>query len=895
MEPTPEFKKKKGISPVWILPIIALCISGWIAYTSYQNAGIGIVIFFDDASGITPGKTQIIYRGIPIGQISQLEPDLDNRRIKALAEIDKTASGLLVEDTRFWIVKPEISAASVQGLDTLLSGSYIGIQPGTSSDPEEIFTGLSSPPPIPAETPGLHVKLRAEELGSVQTGSGIYFRNIRIGSVTNVELEQGNAFVIINIYIKPDYAHLVKEDSRFSKAGGINISGKLTNLEVQIESLASLLKGGIVLFTPEVFKDSKPAQNRQIFPLYENIESARYGIPMTLQLASSTGITEGETQVIYRGLVAGIVEKIEFNEDERHSVTAHIMLDPRAEGILRSTTEFWIVRPEISLEGMENLDTILSGPFITFLPGDGPFRRNFEILPEPPPLRPLRPGSELLLSAAKSHSINKGAPVKYKEKKVGEVLDVGFDDDFDKSEILIFIYEQYEELVQPTSVFWKEGGIAFDAGFSGVHLQTDSLNAVLNGGISFITPKAAAATSPEKADNINFSVYESYAEAVRESPLLQSDGYHFQLKTDNPESFKVGTPLYYQKIEVGKVTGFRLSEDNHTTIIDCFLEKQYAGTVNSSSRFYNISGITVKGSLSGFTVAAQSLQSIVTGGIGFFTPQRNAIPQKNDIFPLYADRSAAEDIDKITVSVRFRESGDLRKGSPVRYKGVEIGYVSDLSFADEMIDIIVKLSIDKEAESFFRSGTMIWTEKAEMSLSGIRNLKNVLFGSYLSILPGSGNLSKEFIALSDPPSITVENTAGLHVVLESKHLGSLKIDSPVFYRQVKIGKVVGYKLSDTFRSVFIHLNIEDPYRPLIRENTKFWKASGARIEGGLFSGLSVSIESLEALLAGGIAVATPNNSRMLSGSEKYHFTLHDQAEKEWLDWQPEIKLVEGEE
>jgi len=347
MEPIPVFKEKKAISPVWTLPIIALCICVWIIYTSYQNAGIPITVFFDDATGITPGKTQVIARGVPIGTVSQILPDLKNRRVKTVIKMDKSAADMLVDGTLFWIVRPEISAASVQGLDTLFSGSYIAIQPGISDVQTREFVGVGSAPPIPKETPGLHINLQAERLGSIQNGSEIYYRNVSIGSVTNHSLDQQTDSIIINLFIQPQYAHLVKEGSRFCYASGITIQGKLTNLKVHVESLASLIKGGIVLHTPTELSDTRPVSNGHIFPLYKDLDSARYGIQMTLQLASSRGIAEGETKVIYRGLVAGVVEKIEFSNDSRQTVTARIMLDPRAERILRETTQFWLVSPEI--------------------------------------------------------------------------------------------------------------------------------------------------------------------------------------------------------------------------------------------------------------------------------------------------------------------------------------------------------------------------------------------------------------------------------------------------------------------------------------------------------------------------------------------------------------------
>ncbi len=895
MEQAPAFKRKKGISPVWTLPIIALGICIWIVYTSIQNAGITVTIYFEDASGITPGKTQIITRGIPIGKVERLEPDLGNRRIKTVTSIDRSVEEMLVKDAQFWVVRPEISAASVQGLETLLSGSYIGFQPGTSTEEQRQFVGLSSPPPISGETPGLHISLLTKKLGSIQNGSEVYFRNISIGEVTRYSLSEDNDTVVIRVYIEPRYAHLVRTGSRFHDASGMSISGKLTNLEIKVESFVSLIKGGIVLQTPATLADTPPAENGQSFTLYEDHDAAKYGIPMTLQLTSSIGITEGETKLIYRGLVAGVVEKIEFNDDEQHTVTAHIMLDPRAERILRTNTRFWIVRPEIGIEKIKNLDVLLSGPYITFIPGEGDFQNHFAILPEPPPQKPLRPGFEVVLQAPRSFAIQSGAPIKYKDKKVGEVLDVELDAGLESFTILGFIYQRYEPLVRRDSVFWNDGGFSFDASLAKLHLEVNSIRDILRGGISFLTPTASAAGSEDSPVSPVFPVYSGYAEALAKSPHLKVEGYHFQLRSDNPESLNIGTPLYFKKIKVGKVTGLGLSPDNASVIIDCFIERAHADTVNSSSRFYNSSGTSFTADPSGVTVETASLQSILGGGISYFTPDIDAGRQENSVFKLYKDKKAAEFVDKIGVLVRFQKSQGLRTGSAVKYKGVKIGEVGDLHFTDNLREILVSLQVDKHTETLFRESTQIWLEKAEVSLAGIENLNSLLFGPFINILPGTGELKRQFAALPQAPMAPAETSDGLNLILVGKHLGSLKINSPLYYRQVVVGKVIRYDLAADYQNVDILVNIDRPYVPLIRSNTRFWLASGVRVEGGLFSGVSIDVSSLEALLAGGIALATPEISEMGAAVDNNHrFILHDKARQEWLDWQPSIRLAEEE-
>lgn len=895
MEPIPVFKQKKPISPVWTLPIIALIICLWIIYTSYKNAGIPITIYFDDATGITTGKTQVISRGVPIGTVKKIVPDVDNRRVKASVTIDKSASAMLVEDTLFWIVRPEISAASVEGLDTLFSGSYIGIQPGTSTTDADEFTGIKKAPPIPKETPGLHIILRAEKLGSIQNGSSVYYRNVAIGSVTSHSLDQENDKISIEAYIQEEYTYLVKEGSRFYDASGVTIKGKLTNLEVRFESLASLIQGGIVVHTPEQLSDTPPVTDGHVFSLYKNIDAARYGIKMTLQLASSKGITEGETQVIYRGLVAGVVEKIQFSNDERRSVTAHIMLDPRAEKILRETTKFWMVQPELSPEGIENLDLLLAGSFITFDPGTGPFRDHFVILPEPPPQRPLRAGTEFMLVAQEAYALQRGAPVLFKSKKVGEILDIEIDEASDRFVIPVYIYSPYEKLVRNDSVFWRDGGISLEASLQGIELQANSLAAVLRGGISFTTPATAQQKSPPAEAGKLFPVYPSYDDARQNTAALQEPGLRFQLITADPQSYTRGTPIFYKNIHVGEVTGLRLSTDNQYVLLDCFIKKTYADTVNSSSRFYDLSGVAVTGSLSGITMKTGSLRSIVEGGLSYFTPKKKTEKTENSTFPLYGSKEEAEALDKVTIVVTFKECEDLKKGAPVKYRGVDIGKVAHLRFAENMRDVVVTLHIDGPAVAFFKENTKIWLEQTEIGLAGVKNMKNIFFGAYINIQPGNGSLKRSFTGHTAPPLEPEERLVGLPITLTSKHLGSLKIGSPVYYRQIQVGRVTRFRLSETYEKVLIFITIDESYAPLIRENTRFWKASGARVSGGLFSGLSISTESMEALLTGGIALATPENMEMGREVDDHHlFILHDQAEEEWRDWQPNITLVKSE-
>ena len=895
MTEQPVTQKQYGISAVWILPILALSICGWLLYSSYQNRGVEITIYFNDATGIIAGKTQVIAKGIPVGLVKKLQPDLNNKRVKVAIKMEPLVVEYLVEDTLFWIVRPKLSASSIEGLDTILSGSYIGIRVGSSAIPEREFNGLSTSPPVSQDTPGLHIQLRAEKLGSIQTGTGVYYRNIKIGDVEKFQLE-GDKNILIDLFIEPQYSHLVRTESRFCNVSGLQIGGKLPSLKIHIESLASLLRGGILLHTPEQLKESPAAQNKHIFPLYPDFESANYGLPMTLKLASGEDIVEGTTKIMYRGLEAGFVKEIRVNNDEQRSVTAHILLDPRVEIILRENTQFWVVKPKISPAGIENLRLLISGSYITFQPGEGAFKNSFEILPKPPLQNPLRPGKTFLLTSDETVSLSVNAPVYFKNINVGEIIDIDLDKSGKTVKTTIYIYKQYLHLLSQKSIFWLQSGIKMEADFSGLQVSTGPLTQMLHGGISFTTPdklnKKKTFAPPEGKE---YTLYSSYTKAVESVPGLQPPGKRFRILSDTAQSLSIGGPILHKNIQIGYIQDFRFTDDHQKVLIDCFVQDKFKDLVNKTSRFYNISGIQISGSLAGINIQTGSLQSVVSGGIGCINPSGDVSTSSDSPYPLYENLNEALYADEVELTVHFEQAHGLKEGSPVKYKGITTGRVIKLTFADNMQIITAKVRVNKNVAQLFRVQTRLWVEQAEINLSRVKNLDTLIFGSFLTFLPGEGAPTQTFMALNSPPHTLIANQTGLGIILETTHLGSLKVGSPVYYRQVKVGQVTGSQLSPSFNKVYVFVNITSPYIAIVRDNTRFWNVSGAKIEGGLFSGITVSTQSLEAIMKGGIALATPDNEQIGVAAEPgQHFTLYDKLEKAWLDWNPDIILLEKE-
>ena len=891
MSTKPVIKKSRGVSAVWLLPVLALSICGWLLYQSHQNAGVDIEIYFDDASGLVAGKTLVMMKGIRVGIVKDMRPDFDKQKIKAVVNMDKVVAPYLVEDTVFWVVRPELSAAGIEGLDTIFSGSYIGVQPGISRTVRRVFEGNPHSPPIGENIPGLHLNIKTKELGSIQKGTGVYYRNVEIGSVKGVKLD-GEKGVTLGVYIEEEYSHLVHTGSRFCNVSGLTIGGSLSDFKVHVESFAALLKGGILLYTPKELLQTSLASSGNEFDLYDDLEDAEFGLELELRVPSRSDIVEDSTKLIFRGVELGFVKEVDIYSSKEAGdgfIIAKILLDPRAEGLLREGTKFWLVEPQISTTRIKNLQTLISGSYITFEPGEdenAPYQNRFDIMPVPPATEPLRDGKSFYL-VSEDADFSNGAPVYFKSIKVGEVVDSKLKNVGREVETQIYIYEDYLNLLSSNTVFWRFSGVKFKADLSGVDFEMSPLEKVMAGGVGFTTPDKLKKkkNEPPKEDQY-FTLYHDYKAAVDATPALQIPGKFFELYAKEGTTLHLGSPINHKNVTIGKVVGFDLAKGARAVLIECFVEEKYENLVNSRTRFYDISGVTLSGNLSGFDVTTGSMQSIIAGGVNSFTSSQGKAKKSGVPYPLYSSFQDAFEADDELITVHFKDLAGLKKGAPLIYHGIQVGEVKTLKLADDFSSAYAQIRIDDKVKALFRTKTQIWLEQAEIGLTKLNNVQSIVFGPSVGFLPGKGSLKTEFEALDEPPVKAL--VGGFTVVLQTLRRGSISIGSPVYYRQVQVGEVVGYNLSSTFQHVEIYVNIQDKYKTLVRENTHFWNASGISLDAGLFSGINVYTESFETILAGGIAFATPEKETGVQAKTGQRFTLYDEMKESWLGWSPDM-------
>ncbi|MDX1708187.1 MAG: MlaD family protein, partial [Desulfobacterales bacterium] len=271
--PQAEVKAKKQISIVWLIPMVAVLIGGWLAYKGLSEKGPMVAITFESAEGLESGKTLVKYKDVKIGQVESIRFSADLSKVIVSAELVKEATPYLTDKARFWVVRPRVTASGVSGLGTLFSGAYIEMDPGKEGNPARQFKGLEVPPIVTTGVPGREFLLQAKSLGSLDNGSPIYYRQIQVGQVIGYDLAEDGRSLKIKIFINAPHDKLVRANTRFWNASGFDLKLDAGGIQLNTQSLVSIMMGGIAFDTPTSLEISGPPDEGQVFKLYDSRES----------------------------------------------------------------------------------------------------------------------------------------------------------------------------------------------------------------------------------------------------------------------------------------------------------------------------------------------------------------------------------------------------------------------------------------------------------------------------------------------------------------------------------------------------------------------------------------------------------------------------------------------
>ncbi len=268
--PEAEVHRKKSFSLIWLIPIIAVVVGAVMAVQAIVTKGPLVTITFDKASGVVAGKTQIRYKDVTVGLVETIHLSDDLSSVIVEARMDNSIEPYLVDTTQFWIETARISAGEVSGLGTLLSGAFIGMDPGDGTKAARLFGGRDRPPVVTTGLPGRSFSLVADTLGSINIKSPVYYKQIKVGEVVSYQLMEDGSGVRAQIFINEPYDKFVKASSRFWNASGIDLKLDAKGIQVKTESLTSILSGGIAFETPVGFEMATEAEDGASFHLFRN-------------------------------------------------------------------------------------------------------------------------------------------------------------------------------------------------------------------------------------------------------------------------------------------------------------------------------------------------------------------------------------------------------------------------------------------------------------------------------------------------------------------------------------------------------------------------------------------------------------------------------------------------
>ncbi|SFN47718.1 Paraquat-inducible protein B [Izhakiella capsodis] len=859
-----RIRYRRKISPFWLLPLIAVLIAGWLLWTNYQERGTSVTIIFNSADGIVPGRTPIRYQGVEIGTVQGINLSDDLRTIRIKASIKNDMKGALRENTQFWLVTPKASLAGVSGLDALVGGNYIGMMPG-KGQPRTDFIALDTQPKYRMNTGEMLIHLHAPDLGSLGTGSLVYYRKIPVGRVYDYSVNPTTQGVTIDVLIERRFTNLVKKESRFWNVSGFKADLNLNAPKIQMESISALVNGAVAFDSPPSSPQAKSEDN---YPLYPDLQHSERGVNITLDLPNGKGLKADATPLVYQGLQVGTLSAMQLQDSGR--VKGELLIDPSVVGLMRKNTRIALHMPKLRLSDA-SISNLLTGPTLELIPGDGTPVDHFSVaavndapLQQPNVLK-------LTLNASDSYGISAGQPIKLHGMTIGQVVSRSLTEK--GVSFAIAIDADYRHLVHRDSKFIVNSRLDVKFGLEGVQVLAASAREWVDGGIR-LEPgdKGSPAAS-----------YPLYGDSAKAEEGITGDQppTTLTLIANSLPDIQAGSVVLYRKFQVGEIVSVTPYANKFD--IGVYIRPEYRKLLTRNSVFWAEGGAKVQWNGSGLTVKASPLNRALKGAISFDNLSgASADIGDNQKRALYASETAARAVGS-QIILRTYDGAKLSPGMPIRYLGISVGQVENLALSPDNRQIVAKAVLYPEyVDEFARWGSQFSVVSPQISAAGVSHLETLL-QPYINVDPGKGRVMRSF-ELQENTITDARYIDGLNVIVDTNEGGSLQVGTPVFFRGVEVGTVTGTTLGSMADRVLVFLRISSKYQHLVRNNSVFWLSSGYNLKFGLIGGV-VKTGTFQQFIQGGISFATPPTVPLApQATPGKHFLLENEEPKGWRNW-----------
>ena len=857
-----KVRQSKRISPFWLLPFIALCIGAVLFFQIVQEQGISIRITFSSGDGIVAGKTQIRYQGLQIGVVKKVNFTNDLQKVDVVANIYPEAKSVLRKNTKFWLVKPSASLAGISGLDALVSGNYITLQPG-DGDSEHKFVAETEGPIAQLNPGDLLIHLVSEDLGSISIGASIYYKKMPVGKIYDYHFSEDGKKVEIDVVIDKPYAKFVKKDSRFWNISGISANLGVSGLNVNMDSLNSVVQGAVAFDSPN---ESAKADMNEKYTLYSNLQAAKRGINIDVNIPNTAGLEEGKTRVYYQNTEIGVLSKLSAVENNDEILSGKLLIDPNLANLFKANSNIVLRTKKPGLADLTDIQKLLRGQYFEVLPGEGDSKLAFDVIKESELLLKQPNTLVLTLTAPETYGISEGQPLMYNNIQIGEIVAQYIETDGVKFKVAIA--GEYRHLIHGDTLFVAASNFDVTIGIDGLRFEAATPEKWLQGGIRVIAGKTQSHPKDTYALYSDLTNAEAGITDSQPKPTIT-------LNTTNLPSINKGSLVLYRQYEVGKILDIRPQTQNFA--VDVFIYPKYQHLLTEKSVFWVESAAQIDITPKGISIQAAPVARSLKGAISF----DNSGGKNNHT--LYPNELRAKSAGQ-QIILTAEDATNLSKGMALRYLGLNIGEIESVQLDQKSHKIIAKALIHPNYMTLIaKEGSRFNVISPKISAGGIENIDSLL-QPYIDVEVGAGKTKTQF-ALSQAVNNNIKYTNGLPLVLETNDALNITAGSPIMYRGVEVGTIKNLELNTLGDRVLIHVLIAPKYQHLVRQNSEFWIASGYDFSLSLTGGAQFNTGSVQQLLKGGISFSTPSGTVVQAQAKaNQHFLLQVKRPTDAQKW-----------
>lgn len=315
--PESRVRPRGRINLIWLIPLAAGLLAAYLGWRTLSEHGPTITLRFSTAQGLAAGQTRVRHKAVDLGTVEGIRLSPDMGEVLVTVRMTREAEPYLTDRARFWVVRPRIASGSLSGIETLVSGAYIEMDPGNREGGQRRteFTGLEQPPAVRSDEPGRSYTLLADRLGSLGPGAPVFWRDIVVGEVLGYDLGDGAGPVKLQVFVRAPYDGYVRQATRFWNASGLSVQIGAEGVHVELASLQALLSGGVAFATPPEGRDAPAPGPDETFPLWHSQAEAdvagfRERIPFVTYFSSSVrGLNRGAAVEFY-GIQIGTVRDV---------------------------------------------------------------------------------------------------------------------------------------------------------------------------------------------------------------------------------------------------------------------------------------------------------------------------------------------------------------------------------------------------------------------------------------------------------------------------------------------------------------------------------------------------------------------------------------------------------